>query len=165
MMSHQEQTSRRLVVGVDGSEESRAALRWAADEADLRNAELEAVLAWERPYLIPVPQMSQGAFPISPVDPELLGRQAERTLHESLGEVFGEQLPARLKPLVLEGNPAGVLLSRALNAELLIVGSRGHGGFKGLLTGSVTEQCVRHARSSVVVVRPSGGSRSPAASG
>jgi nucleotide-binding universal stress UspA family protein len=51
------------------------------------------------------------------------------------------------------GNPAGVLLSRALDADLLVVGVRGHGGFEGLLVGSVSEQCVRHARCSVVVAR------------
>ncbi len=78
--------------------------------------------------------------------------RGEKLLERTPEEVFGD-IPSRLTRSVTVGNPAGVLLSRALQADLLVVGVRGHGGFEGLLVGSVSEQCVRHARCTVVVAR------------
>ncbi|HYT10477.1 MAG TPA: universal stress protein [Mycobacteriales bacterium] len=157
MSEAREQVGRRIVVGVDGSEESQAALRWAAGEAELHGAELEAVYAWEPPLRLPL--VSAPANPLigsAQVDTRVLARRAEETLEAALDQVFGEQRPGYVTPVVLEGPAAAVLLDQSLHADLLAVGSRGHGGFKGLLLGSVTEQCVRHARCSVVVVRPQG---------
>jgi nucleotide-binding universal stress UspA family protein len=146
---------RRIVVGVDGSDTSRAALRWAADEAEAHDAELEAVTVLQPPLPLPLfgassPTLVAGQT--EALEPDV-GR-GEKLLERSLEEVFGEDIPSRLTRLVSVGNPAGVLLSRALEADLLVVGARGHGGFEGLLVGSVTEQCVRHAHCSVVVARP-----------
>jgi nucleotide-binding universal stress UspA family protein len=144
----------RIVVGVDGSDESQAALRWATEEARVHGAELEAVYAWEPPLQLPVVSAPSNP-PIGSiqVDRKLLARRAEETLEAAVGQVFGDHRPAYLRPLVLEGPAAAVLIDQSLHADLLAIGSRGHGGFKGLLLGSVTEQCVRHARSSVLVVR------------
>jgi nucleotide-binding universal stress UspA family protein len=145
---------RRIVVGVDGSDTSRAALRWAADEAEAHGAELEAVTVLQPPlplpFLGPSPALVAGQTEV--LEPDV-GR-GEKLLQQTLEEVVGEHLPSRLTPFVSVGNPAGVLLSRALEADLLVIGARGHGGFEGLLVGSVSEQCVRHARCSVVVARP-----------
>jgi nucleotide-binding universal stress UspA family protein len=146
---------RRIVVGVDGSNTSRAALRWAADEAEAHDAELEAVTVLQPPLPLPL---------LGPTGPTLVAGQVEalephighgeKLLEQTLEEVFGDEIPPRLTRHVTVGNPAGVLLSRALDASLLVVGARGHGGFEGLQLGSVTEQCVRHARCTVVVARP-----------
>jgi nucleotide-binding universal stress UspA family protein len=144
---------RRIVVGVDGSEGSRAALRWAAGEADAHEAELEAVTVLQPP--LPLPLLGPSPALVPPPDDVMMpdvGR-GEKLLEQTLEEVFGDQPPPRLTRNVSVGNPAGVLLSRALDADLLVLGPRGHGGFEGLLVGSVSEQCVRHARCSVVIAR------------
>jgi nucleotide-binding universal stress UspA family protein len=145
---------RRIIVGVDGSEESRAALRWSAEEADLRDAELEAVYAWVPSRGVAVSPTLQVAAPVVVGDPSTQVGHAEKVLEQTVTEVFEGQPPARLKWSVVEGNAAGVLIGQSIDADLLVVGSRGHGGFSGLLAGSVAEQCARYARCSVVVVRP-----------
>jgi nucleotide-binding universal stress UspA family protein len=145
---------RRIIVGVDGSEESRAALRWSAEEADLRDTELEAVYAWVPPRGVAVSPTMQAAAPVVFGDPQKQASHGEKVLEQTVTEVFAGQPPARLTWSVVEGNAAGVLISQSIDADLLVVGSRGHGGFSGLLAGSVCEQCVRYARCSVVVVRP-----------
>ena len=146
----------RIVVGVDGSAGSRAGLRWAADEAELRDAELEAVMA--RTPQLPMVLFGPGSIPIptatAPLDLEERARKDEEVLEQILREVLGTQLPPRLSWYVMDGHPVGVLIGRTTDADLLVVGARGEGGFTGLLTGSVSEQCVRHAACSVVVVRP-----------
>jgi nucleotide-binding universal stress UspA family protein len=145
----------RIVVGVDGSEGSRAALRWAAEEAELRDADLEAVMARMPP--LPMALYGPGSTPIptttAPLDPQARARMSEQALQQILRDVLGAQLPSRLTWGFEEGHPVGVLLARSRDADLLVVGARGGGGFAGLLTGSVSEQCVRHATCSVVVVR------------
>jgi nucleotide-binding universal stress UspA family protein len=147
--------AQHIVVGVDGSEGSRAALRWAAQEAEPRDAELEAVMARMPP--LPMALFGPGSIPIptttAPLDLEARARTSEQALQQLLHEVFGDQLPSRLTWHFEEGHPVGVLLGRSAEADLLVVGARGGGGFAGLLTGSVSEQCVRHAACSVVVVR------------
>ena len=148
-----QEPQRRIVVGVDGSDRSRAALRWAAAEAEAHDAELEAVTVLQPPLPLPLLQPSPTlvAGQTEALKPDV-GR-GEKLLEQTLEEVFGDHIPSRLTRFVSVGNPAGVLLSRALGADLLVVGARGHGGFEGLLVGSVSEQCVRHARCTVVVAR------------
>jgi nucleotide-binding universal stress UspA family protein len=145
----------RIVVGVDGSAGSRAALRWAAEEAELRDADLEAVMAQMPP--LPMPLFGPGSTPVptttAPLDPQARTRVSREALEELLHEAFGAQLPSRLSWHFQEGHPVQVLLGRTADADLLVVGARGEGGFVGLLTGSASEQCVRHATCSVVVVR------------
>lgn len=131
-----------IVVGVDGSEPSKEALRWAARQARITGSTLHVVAAWEWP-------VSWGWSPPYPAnfDPERDTRQALETTVE---EVLGRDIDVRM--MVREGRPAPVLLDAAANAELLVVGSRGRGEFAGMVLGSVSEHCVHHASCPVVVV-------------
>jgi nucleotide-binding universal stress UspA family protein len=133
----------RIVVGVDGSEPSRAALRWAARLAPGIGATIEAVIAWEFP--------TNFGWAVETGDwrPD---RDAETILNETLDAVFGSERPDGLVGSVREGRTASVLLEAARGAEMLIIGSRGHGGFTGLLLGSVSAECAEHASCPVLVV-------------
>jgi nucleotide-binding universal stress UspA family protein len=134
-----------IVVGVDGSEWSHDALRWAVDEARRRQAAVQAVFAWTFPYAVPVVG--------HPSDPEWLQREAEKHLEALLRQELGEALDVEVTSRVKEGPAARVLLDAARRASLLVVGSRGRGGFAGLVLGSVSQHCAQHARCPVVVVR------------
>lgn len=145
-------TARRVVVGVDGSEESRAALRWAADQAVAQGARLEVVCAWDLPF-------SGLATSYSPEPAGLpnsreIARRAQSALDQTVREVLGSDMPVDVDRVVEAGDPAAVLVRRSEGADMLVVGSRGHGGFDRLLVGSVSEKCVRHATCSVIVIRP-----------
>lgn len=133
----------RIVVGVDGSEPSKAALRWAARLAPAIGATIEAVIAWE------FPTNFGWAVEASDWRPD---RDAETILNETLDDVFGSERPDGLVGSVREGRTASVLLEAARSAEMLIIGSRGHGGFTGLLLGSVSAECAEHASCPVLVV-------------
>jgi nucleotide-binding universal stress UspA family protein len=137
-----------IVVGVDGSAESKAALRWAIEEARLRQATLRAVHAWM------YPTMFAGAYiPPEMVDAKRLTEDAHEALDAAVAEVAGEDPSAYIERVVEHGPPAHVLVGAARDADLLVVGSRGHGGFSGLLLGSVSQQCAHHAPCAVVIVR------------
>jgi nucleotide-binding universal stress UspA family protein len=133
----------RIVVGVDGSESSKSALRWAARLHPLFDGEIEAVIAWEYPT-------SYGWSAGLPCDwrPDL---DAAKALESTVDEVFGTERPPALKCTVREGRANFVLLEAGDSADLLIVGSRGHGGFAGLLLGSVSAACTEHAKCAVLV--------------
>ena len=133
----------RIVVGVDGSEPSKAALRWAARLAPAIGATIEAVIAWEFP--------TNFGWAVEAGDwrPD---RDAETILNETLDGAFGSARPDGLVGTVREGRTASVLLEAARGAEMLIIGSRGHGGFTGLLLGSVSAECAEHASCPVLVV-------------
>lgn len=136
----------RIVVGVDGSEASKDALLWAARQAELTGASLEAVMTWEMtptPYGYPLP-VPNGYDPAA---------NAKQALDEAVYDVLGEPDGIELTPLVVEGPAAITLLNLAKGADLLVVGSRGHGPFVGMLLGSVSEHCITHATCPVVVVR------------
>jgi nucleotide-binding universal stress UspA family protein len=138
----------KIVVGVDGSPGSRAALRWAHHEAQLRTATLEVVTVWQFPMMTSLPAF--GAMP----PPEDLSGDAERMLLQTLSEegvTSSHDVP--VTTVVAEGAAAPALIEAAADADLLVIGSRGHGGFTGLLLGSVSQQCVSHASCPVVVVR------------
>ncbi len=133
-----------MVVGVDGSEPSLAALRWAARQAELTGAELKAVISWELPsaaYWVPFPEGLD------------LEASARKTLASALEETLGPDPAVPVTQVVAQGHPAPVLIDEAAGADLLVVGSRGHGEFAGMLLGSVSEHCVAHAHCPVVVVR------------
>ncbi len=139
----------KIVVGVDGSPGSVAALRWAHSEAELRGAALEAVAVWQYPMMSTMPAF--GAMP----DATNLSKQTEEHLLEILRENEIESTPeVAVTVSVAEGTPASALTNAAADADLLVVGSRGHGGFAGLLLGSVSHQCTMHAPCPVVVVHP-----------
>jgi nucleotide-binding universal stress UspA family protein len=138
-----------IVVGVDGSESARAALGFALDEARLRGAAVRVVGVWH------VPVTAYGGAMVAP-DPSLAGdleSQMSRVLGRALEEASDVAPGVDVETVVREGAPAGVLLEEAQGAELLVVGSRGLGGFRGLLLGSVSQQCAHHAPCPVVIVR------------
>lgn len=130
-----------VTVGVDASEGSIRALRWALREARLRGARLRAVLAWS--YL----DQPKGSF-----DPAYGEDDARGQLDEALALVAGGADDVEIDPVLVNDLPARALLAAARDADLLVVGSRGLGGFKGLLLGSVSQQVVQHAPCPVVVV-------------
>ncbi len=151
-----------IVVGVDGSEGSWDALRWALDEARLRQATLRAVHAWTFPSLSGVPGFAPA------IDADLLHelREAgEGILEHALSEAGAEAAGFLVERVVVEGSAARVLVEAAVDADLLVVGTRGHGGFRGLLLGSVSQQCAHHARCPVVIVPPRRGSGEPGEGG
>jgi nucleotide-binding universal stress UspA family protein len=136
---------RRIVVGVDGSDSSKAALRWAIRQAKLTGSSVDAVTSWHYPAAYGLTPGSEGAF-----DFEV---NAKNALAEALAEVSGLEPDVPVRPLVAEGIAAEVLLHRARGADLLVVGSRGHGGFASALLGSVSMYCVLHAHCPVLVLR------------
>ncbi len=137
----------RIVVGIDASEGSRRALGWALDEARLRDAELELVHAFPTPELVALP-----AVVTLPSDDEL--RLAAQGVLEEVLEASGGDRGLAVTRTVRSGSSASVLCDVSRGADLLVVGARGLGGFRGLLLGSVTHQVVAHSPCPVVVVGP-----------
>ena len=133
----------RIVVGVDGSPLSQHALRWGAHLAATFGAGLDAVIAWEF-----TPTRSWSSTPPDR-SPDQYTRQV---LDQTVQDVFGDQPPAGLRRLVREGGAAKVLLDASEGAIMLVVGSRGHGGFAGLLLGSVSANVAAHASCPVLVI-------------
>jgi nucleotide-binding universal stress UspA family protein len=136
-----------IVVGVDGSQASLEALRFAIGEARLRGGEVKAVSVWHVPALV-----YEGAVTGAPIDFEVYGTLAERQLTRSLEEAGSDDPEVTVTPVVREGQPAEVLCELATGADLLVVGSRGLGGFRGLLLGSVSQQCAHYAPCPVVII-------------
>jgi nucleotide-binding universal stress UspA family protein len=136
----------RIVVGVDGSQPSRDALRWAKTQAENTGADLVAVAAWSYPAAA-YPTLA-GYVPISnAVDLEDETRAAvEAVIKETLGD-------AQITLMVVEGHPANAIVDAARGASMVVVGCRGHGGFIGALIGSVSQHVVAHATCPVVVIR------------
>jgi nucleotide-binding universal stress UspA family protein len=134
-------TAGTIVVGVDGSDGSRRALQWALQEARLRGAPARVVLAWT--YL---------DQPVEGFDVAYGESDARARLDQVVDAVASEGDDVELERVVVNDLPARALLDAARGADLLVVGSRGLGGFKGLLLGSVSQQVVQHAPCPVVVV-------------
>jgi nucleotide-binding universal stress UspA family protein len=140
---------RRIVVGVDGSAASKQALRWAQTQAALTGATLTAVMTWN------IPTAAYGAPLPSSMDLDL-GADAEQVLDAAISDALGADAGATVGRSVQNSYPAPALLAASEGAELLVVGSRGHGEFVGMLLGSVAQHCVGHAVCPVVVVPPTG---------
>jgi nucleotide-binding universal stress UspA family protein len=143
-----------IVVGVDGSEESRGALAWAVEEGRLRQAPVLAIHAWELP-MVPAPS---GLVPPSvEVAADLTElRQGSAELVESMvREIAGDNADVEVRPLAVEDGPVNALLAAAEqnDAQMIVVGSRGHGGFVALLIGSTSDQVARHATCPVLIHR------------
>jgi nucleotide-binding universal stress UspA family protein len=139
-----------IVVGVDGSEGGGAALTYAAREAGLRKARLRIVSAWE----IPPAVYAGGLAPA--LDQETIdgfGEGAKRVVQEAIAQVKELEPSVETEGRVAEGQAADVLLQEAKEADLIVVGNRGLGGFSSLLLGSVSHSVVQHAPSPVTVVR------------
>jgi nucleotide-binding universal stress UspA family protein len=137
-----------IVVGIDGSDDSRRALRWALDEARLRHTTLRVVHAWRMPY---APAIA-GYVPL-PEAPlyDAAKKGAQHVLDEELSAI--EAADVKVEPLLVEGSLVPMLLQAGKDADLLVVGSRGHGGFAELLLGSTGQQVAHHATCPVVIVR------------
>ncbi len=144
MTSNQGDERPRIVVGVDGSEPSKAALRWAIHQARLTGAVVEAVTAWQVPA-------NTGWMP--PADIPDYADNARAVLTEAVAETRAVDPEVEVRPRVVQGRAAQVLVDAAQGAGLLVVGNRGHGGLAEALLGSVGLYCVHHAPCPVVVMR------------
>ena len=140
-----------IVVGVDHSPGAKAALGFALEEARLRRSTLRVVHAWQFGY-IGAPGL-EGLLPAAGGDLEDFRQGAAAALDETLREVAADQDGVAIERRVDQGTPAAVLIEESRTADLLVVGSRGHGGFAQLLLGSVSQQCAQHASCPVVIVR------------
>jgi nucleotide-binding universal stress UspA family protein len=138
----------QIVVGVDGSEHSVDALRWAAEEARLRGATLKVVASFATPI------MSTG-YEVAAPDPSDLAAASNTMLGAAIDTIREEGVLDGIDVVTeaLEGHAGEQLIRLSADADLLVVGARGHGGFLGLLMGSVTTYVVNHAVCPVVVVR------------
>ncbi len=136
-----------VVVGLDGSPSSKEALAWAAEQAARTQGRLEVVMCWR-------PPVNPGfAVDYSDVD---FAQETAGQLDAVVVEVLGETPAAPVEKRVVEGHAAPVLVDAARTADLLVVGSRGHGAFAEMLVGSTSLYCVNHAACPVVVVRDRG---------
>ena len=140
--------SQRIVVGIDGSDESVVALTWAVEEAERRAATVLALMAWNVPGWL---ALEGGGRPEQERLASELRDAAAATLARVVEPVVGERT-VTVEQSTVEGNPVPALVHASGSADLLVVGARGLGGFRGLLLGSVSAQLLHHARCPVVVV-------------
>jgi nucleotide-binding universal stress UspA family protein len=139
----------RIVVGVDGSPGSIAALQWALEEGRRRSATVDVVHAWLTPSVGDVSGMAMAA-----IDQREVERSEQQLLDRAILAAGPTPDDVVLNPMLVRGPAAAALLETAKGADLLVVGSRGHGGFVGLLLGSVSQQCTHHSPCPVVIIPP-----------
>jgi nucleotide-binding universal stress UspA family protein len=133
----------RIVVGIDGSSAAQEALQWAIDEARRRDAAVEVVYAWHEPFLV-------GYDYLGELEGGGLEAEAQGIIDAAISAV--DTTGVTVEPKVLPGRPSQVLVEEAKGAALLVVGSRGRGGFGGLLLGSVSQQTSHHAPCPIVII-------------
>jgi nucleotide-binding universal stress UspA family protein len=138
-----------IVVGIDGSDGSLAALDWAVGQAEMTGYTLKVVTTWDWPAAFGM------AFSYVPSDYSP-SADAQKILDSALEKVRRDHPAVNVESLVAEGHPAPVLVEASREADLLVVGSRGHGEFSGMLLGSVSEHCVTNAHCPVLVTRNQG---------
>ncbi|MDQ0834465.1 nucleotide-binding universal stress UspA family protein [Streptomyces achromogenes] len=136
----------RVVVGVDGSQSSYAALRWAVRYGALIGAGVVAVAAWELP--------GGRVWPARAIDATFDEQRAREGLVQELRDVLGAEYADTVRAYLVQGNAVDVLLGAGEGAEAMVVGSRGRGGFARALLGSVSQHVAQHAKCPVVIVRP-----------
>ncbi|MFE2282931.1 universal stress protein [Streptomyces sp. NPDC059443] len=139
-----------IVVGVDGSNHSKQALRWGVAQAKAIGGRVHAVMSWE---------WNTNPFGISATEQDELvtaEEAARQKLADTVAEAVGTSPGVPVFRRVEQGSPAQVLVDASKEAELMVVGTRGYGGIKGALLGSVSQQVVQYAASTVVVVREDG---------
>jgi nucleotide-binding universal stress UspA family protein len=136
-----------VVVGVDGSEGAIEALRFAVEEARIRGVGVKAVSAWHVP-----PAAYEAGWATVPLDLDEYRKLAQKSLDQSLADSGIDRAGVEITSVFREGQAADVLCDEAASDDLLVVGSRGLGGFRGLLLGSVSQQVVHHSPCPVVVV-------------
>jgi nucleotide-binding universal stress UspA family protein len=137
---------KEFVVGLDGSEESRRALRWAVSVADLAKAPVRAVQAWSYAPSAVLP----GAAPM--VSREEMDERTEADLRDIVATTLGD-VPENVRMEALRGPAAAAILDRVSPDGVLVLGTRGRGGFVGMILGSVSRACLEHASCPVVIVR------------
>ena len=137
-----------IVVGVDGSPGSRKALTWAAAEAAVHGSDLVVVNVWEHTLMPPAGSVSVSEHYV----PDPSQRTADDLVHV-IKEELGDEPPVLVQPRVKQGRPAKVLIDESADAALLVVGPRGHGGFAGLVLGSVSQHVAAYAKCPVAVIR------------
>lgn len=143
----------RIVVGVDGSEASVEALRQAQRLATPLGAKVQAIACWE------YPQMYSGYVMMGV---EGFEEGARKVLDEAVVQAFGPETPANVTSTLIRSHPREGLIDASRDADMVVVGRRGHGGFGGLLLGSVSSAIVAHAHCPVLVVHtPEGGPDAP----
>lgn len=150
MTDHGTDVADRIVVGVDGSPGSKTALKWAMNQARLTGATVEAITSWQDP----AQYGTAYGWTAAAFEGDTFATAMAKVLDETVAEVSAE-LPhpvSVLAQVVVQGHPAEALLHAATGAQLLVVGSRGHGTFAGIILGSVSQHCVQHASCPVVVV-------------
>ena len=143
-MSSNPDSSHRIVVGTDGSPTSIAALDWAVNQAELTGATLEVIMTWEWPS-----SYGWSAVP----DNYKPAEDFEDLLAKVMAPIRQAHPDLSIQATVVEGHPAPLLVRASRGADLLVVGSRGHGEFAGMLLGSVSEHCVTNAQCPVLVLR------------
>jgi nucleotide-binding universal stress UspA family protein len=144
-IDHAAESIERIVVGIDGSETAGHALRWSLAEGRAHQASVEVVHAWSVPY-------SVGAPFVAVFDPAPMEAAARRTLDAAVDSADTSHLPAPVTRTLSYGGASAALLDSARDADLVVVGSRGFGGFKGLVLGSVSHQVAHHATCPVIVL-------------
>lgn len=137
-------SSLKILVGVDGSESSLDALHRAAQIATATNAPLEAIITWQYPVAFDTYYTT-----IEPWSPR---EDAQRVLAAATEQAFHGSPPERFSERVIEGPAARVLIEQSRDASMLVLGTRGHGGFAGLLLGSVSSACAGHAHCPVLIM-------------
>jgi nucleotide-binding universal stress UspA family protein len=145
MSTNPEDSTHRIVVGIDGSESSVGALHWAAQQAGLSGSALAVVMTWEWPTSFGI-----GAYFPDDYDP---ASDAHKMLDDAIEKLRGAYPDVTIRPIIVEGHPAPALVEASQGADLLVVGSRGRGGFSGMLLGSVSEYCAHHVPCPITIVR------------
>ena len=143
-------TADRIIVGVDGSQGSRTALKWAMNQARLTGATVEAITTWQDPAQYGTAYGWTAAAFEGDTYVTAIAKELDDTIAEVSKQVPN---PVTVLPQVVQGHAAEVLLHAAAGAQLLVVGSRGHGTFAGIMLGSVSQHCVQHAPCPVAVIR------------
>ena len=142
-------TKNRIVVGVEGSKGATEALRWALSEAQIRSCKVDIVTAYAPTFVA-----SATDFNYAPLEPLDIKSEIEKMQAEVLEDArAGSDNSVEVECHILRGRPADTLIRASEEADLLIVGSRGRGGFKGLKLGSVSQQIVQHGNCPVVIIR------------
>jgi nucleotide-binding universal stress UspA family protein len=149
MTDHAADSTRRIVVGVDGSPGSKTALKWAMTQARLTGATVEAITTWQDP----AQYGTAYGWTAAAFEGDSYATTMVKVLDDTIAEVTaGMPQPVTVLAQVINGHPAEALTHAAAGAEMLVVGSRGHGTFAGIVLGSVSQHCVQHAPCPVVVV-------------
>ncbi|MGP5165568.1 universal stress protein [Arthrobacter rhombi] len=136
--------SKPIIVGVDGSPSSISALAKAAQLAKALDLPMEVITTY--------PEVIDLSFYYFPIEGSSLREEAEKTLERAVASAFGSNPVPKFERAFLKGPPTQVLIGRSENASMLVLGSRGHGGFAGLLLGSVSAACVAHAKCPVLIM-------------